>query len=208
MTVAQLRELADDNSQLMPLTVEQYHRMICSGMIEEGEPYELLDGIVVRSIRSGAGEDPMTVNPLHAWAVEALSSLNPKFTKHKAHIRTQKPISLPPYDEPEPDGAIVRGTFDSFLERHPHKGDVLCVIEVADASLRRDRTLKQRIYADSGIPIYVILNLVDRVIEEYSSPLVGKGRYARSQTLSAKQSLILPTGTAKKINVRVAQLPP
>ncbi|NLX96074.1 MAG: hypothetical protein GXY83_07850 [Rhodopirellula sp.] len=36
---------------------------------------------------------------------------------------------------------------------------VLCVIEVADASLHHDRTVKQQIYADSGLPQYIILNL-------------------------------------------------
>lgn len=43
-------------------------------------------------------------------------------------------------------------------------------IEVADATLERDRGIKQRIYARAGIPIYWILNLRDRQIEVYTQP--------------------------------------
>jgi len=46
------------------------------------------------------------------------------------------------------------------------------VIEVSDSSLNYDRTVKLPIYADSGIPVYFIVNLKERVVEAYSD-LVG-----------------------------------
>lgn len=49
--------------------------------------------------------------------------------------------------------------------------DVVLVIEVADATLERERTIKQRIYARAGIAIYWILNLRDRQLEVYTEPL-------------------------------------
>lgn len=44
------------------------------------------------------------------------------------------------------------------------------IIEVAESSLKRDRGLKQRIYARAGIPEYWIVNTVERSIEVYRDP--------------------------------------
>jgi Uma2 family endonuclease len=44
------------------------------------------------------------------------------------------------------------------------------VVEVADVTLRRDRSTKKRIYARAGIPVYWIVNLPERRIEVYSDP--------------------------------------
>ena len=43
------------------------------------------------------------------------------------------------------------------------------MVEVADSSLERDRK-KRRLYARAAIPIYWILNLVDRQLEVYCQP--------------------------------------
>lgn len=51
------------------------------------------------------------------------------------------------------------------------------VVEVADATLQRDRTLKLRVYASARIPIYWILNLQDARLEVYRDP-VGEGAAA------------------------------
>ena len=44
------------------------------------------------------------------------------------------------------------------------------VIEVSDATLKRDRGLKKRIYARAGIPVYWIINLIENQIEIYTEP--------------------------------------
>jgi Uma2 family endonuclease len=36
--------------------------------------------------------------------------------------------------------------------------------------LNRDRTLKKRVYAAAGVPVYWILNLIDRRIEVHTVP--------------------------------------
>ena len=171
MSGAELKELLDDRAHVMPLTVEQYHRMIEGGIVEEGEPFELLNGCLVRKDRSAAGEDEMTVGNAHAWVVIKLGKLGRQLEKLGCHMRTQQPVTLPPYDEPEPDGVIAKGSEDDYRDRRPGASDVLCVIEVADASLNRDRRAKLRAYAGAGIPQYVIINLVDRVCEIYTEPL-------------------------------------
>ena len=35
-------------TKVVPLTVEQYHRMIEAAILPEGEPIELIDGFLVR----------------------------------------------------------------------------------------------------------------------------------------------------------------
>jgi len=47
------------------------------------------------------------------------------------------------------------------------------VIEIADSSLERDRTVKKTIYANAGILEYWIVNLVDFQIEIYTNPMNG-----------------------------------
>jgi Uma2 family endonuclease len=189
-----------------PLTVAQYHRMICDGILIEGEPVELLDGQLVRKDRSALGANPMTVSTRHATAVARINKLSPKFDRLGCHIRIQQPITLPPSHEPEPDGAIVVGQINDYVDHHPTAKQILCVIEVAESSLKQDRTRKQRIYANSGISVYLIVNLIDRVVESYTQPLVGKGRYGTAETLSAKDILQLPANSGKIVSVPAERL--
>ena len=177
MSGAQLKQLLND-ATVVPITVDQYHRMIETGILEEGEPIELLDGMLVRKDRSAAGEDPLTVGNLHAWVVSELPIVPAALVKRDCHCRSQLPVSLPPDGEPELDGAIVRGLPRQYLHGHPVAADVSCAIEVSDSSLNLDRSTKQRIYADAAIPQYLIINLVDRLVEEYRNPVKGSGRYA------------------------------
>lgn len=167
----------------VPLTVDQYHRMIETGILAEGDPIELLDGFLVLKDRSAVGKDPMSVGPDHALSVKKLARLDRKLERFGCHIQTQQPLTIPNRDEPEPDGAIVIGRPEDYSGRNPGPGDVTCVIEVSDSSLRTDRARKLPVYADAGIPQYVIVNLVDRVIEVYTLPMPGRGRYAEATTL-------------------------
>jgi Uma2 family endonuclease len=207
-TVSGQLELLDDRTVVMPLTVEQYHQMIAGGIVAEGEPYELLGGWIVRKDRSAAGEDPMSVGAGHVWTIKKLEKLGSQIESMGCHIRLQAPISNPPLDEPEPDAAIVTGTEDDYRDYHPGAAEVRCVIEVADSSLRRDRTTKQRIYADAGIPQYVILNLADRVAEIFTEPLVGNGRYRQDRTVAAEGTLILRVSDDQSLSVSLNSLLP
>jgi Uma2 family endonuclease len=194
--------------QIVPLTVDQYHEMIARGILKEGERIELLDGLLVRKNRSQIGGDPMTVGHQHAWAVYQLGELNELLKPHECHIRTQQPVTLPPSNEPEPDGAILRGTPDLYRRRHPQPSDILAVIEVADSSLNDDRVEKQRIYCVAEIPEYIIVNLNDRMIEVYTNPNRARGRYGSMETFRNGQMLRLPTGSNALVEVAVATLLP
>jgi Uma2 family endonuclease len=200
--------LADDGGRVVPLTVKQYHQMIQHGILREGEPYELLNGLLVRKDRSAAGGDPMTTGHHHVLAVKLLVELNPKLRRLGCHMSSQQPLSLPPHDEPEPDGAIVKGAPTDYRNRNPAPGDVTCVIEVSDSSLQQDRDAKSRIYASAGIPMYLIVNLVDRTIEQYTQPSPKKGRFEQSAVLRRGDRIELPAAGGKILKVAVRSLLP
>ena len=84
-------------------------------------------------------------------------------------IRTQCAVTLAD-SAPEPDLALARGDEAAFDHRKPEACDLGLVIEVADSSLKRDREDKGRIYARAGIPVYWIVNLVDRQVEVFTLP--------------------------------------
>ena len=61
------------------------------------------------------------------------------------------------------------------------------MVEVADVSLRRDRSIKKQVYARAGIPVYWIVNLPERRIEVYADP-TGPGEnpdYRRHEDYAA-----------------------
>jgi Uma2 family endonuclease len=84
-------------------------------------------------------------------------------------FRIRLPVTLSA-SEPEPDVAIIRGDEQSYDARHPGPYDFGIVIEVADTALAFDQYDKGRIYAEASIPIYWIVNVVDRRIEVYPDP--------------------------------------
>jgi Uma2 family endonuclease len=191
----------------MPWTLEQYHWAIETGYIPEDTAYELLDGWIVRKERNAAGEDPMTIGDRRRISVTRLARLMPHFEPHGCYLQSQQPIQLPPNHEPEPDASIIRGSLDEEDGTGPPgPADVLCVVEVADASLRRDRTVKLNAYAAAKIPLYVIVNLIDDHVELYTP--VPAGGYGPPRVLKAGSTLELPTATSATVSVPVQRLLP
>ncbi|HZW32463.1 MAG TPA: Uma2 family endonuclease, partial [Isosphaeraceae bacterium] len=90
--------------------------------------------------------------------------------------RMEQPVRIPAYDEPEPDISVVRGASADYRSRVPDPADVALLVEVSDTTLVQDRGLKLAAYAKDGIPVYWIVNLVDRQVEVYTRPLKA-GRY-------------------------------
>lgn len=165
MSVATLEAFAPQRfavppEPVLPLTVGQYHAMIRAGELDSGSPIELLEGWLVTK---------MIKNPPHRVAVRkcriALESVLPAGWS----LDIQEPITTAD-SEPEPDISVVRGDTAELLDRHPGPAEIGLLVEVAEASLDRDRTWKKRIYAAAGISVYWIVNLVDRQIEVFTRP--------------------------------------
>ncbi len=145
------------------LRIEQYHQMIQTGILTDDDPVELLEGWLVTK---------MPKNPAHTLATQLTRDMLTSLAPAGFYVADQEPLTIE-NSEPEPDGMIVRGSRRDFRYRHPQPDDVVLVIEVSDATLQRDRAIKQRIYAQAGIPAYWIINLPDQRIECYTEPLIS-----------------------------------
>jgi Uma2 family endonuclease len=158
-------------------SVEQYHEMIDSGILTEDDPVELLEGWLVTK---------MSKNRPHSISTQRTREALARIVPSGWYVDDQEPITTAD-SEPEPDVLGVRGSREDYPEHHPSPEDVALVVEVADATLQRDRTLKLRVYASAGIAAYWILNLVERQLEVYSDPDQGdyRGRvvYAESEAV-------------------------
>jgi Uma2 family endonuclease len=154
------RDPAVPDVPIYRLTVEQYHAMAEAGILTEDDPVELVEGWLVQK---------MTKNPPHIAATrllhQALSSLIPKGWM----VDTQNPIALTD-SEPEPDLMVIRGAPLDYRDRLADPQDMALIVEVADTSLQQDRGTKKRLYAHAGIPVYWIVNLVDRRVEVFTVP--------------------------------------
>lgn len=142
------------------VTVDEYHQMLKDGTFEDGDPIELLEGYLVQK---------MGHNAPHGGSVTRLNARLVRLAPPEWVPRCQLPITLSD-SEPEPDGVIARGDEPTFDGRHPLPEEIGLVVEVADSTRYSDRREKGRMYARAGLPVYWIVNLVDRVVEVYTDP--------------------------------------
>jgi len=160
MAISLEKSLVVPDYPIWRFSVEQYHEMIRAGFLTEDDPVELLEGWLVTK---------MPKNPPHTLATQLTREALARIVPSGWHVTDQEPITTAD-SEPEPDIVVVRGSLRDYFERHPSPSDIARVVEVSDATLQRDRTLKLRVYAGARIPVYWILNLPDRQLEVYSDP--------------------------------------
>ena len=151
--------------------------MIEMGLLREGAPIELIDGILVYKDRRDSGGREMTQGSRHNLAVAQLVQLNAILDKLGFHIRIQSSFVISSRHEPEPDGVVFRGRPVDMRGRMPSSNDAVMVIEVADSSLDFDRTVKPQMYATAAIGIYWIVNLRENIVEVRTNPDVLTGQY-------------------------------
>ena len=134
--------------------------MIDRGILQSGDPIELLEGLLVPK---------MTKNSPRTATLRKLFRLLNSLVGTEYDVHTQDPIATSD-SEPEPDLSVVLHDDDDYRTAHPTAAQTVLVCEVADSSVSIDRGLKQQIYARAGIRLYWIVNLVDQQIEVYSDP--------------------------------------
>jgi Uma2 family endonuclease len=144
-------------------SVEQYHRMIETGILKSGAKVHLLEGLVVNK---------MTIHPPHSFVVTRIDRVLARLLAEWV-VRTQQPITTAD-SEPEPDVVIVPGPDELYANTHPTPPNIALVIEVSDTSLEQDRGIQKRIYAHAKIPVYWVVNIPEGQIEVYTRPRGGK----------------------------------
>jgi Uma2 family endonuclease len=143
------------------LDVDEYHRMGEVGILREDDRVELIEGDLVEMAPIG---DP------HASTVNTLTELLVAAVGRRGIVAVQNPIRLDRYSEPQPDFAVLRRHDHRYRARKPGPDDVLLLVEVADSSLRYDRSVKLPLYAKHGIPEVWIVNLGKNLVEVCRDP--------------------------------------
>lgn len=174
------------------LSVDEYHRMIETGILDEDERLELLEGVICAM---SPQDEP------HAWPIQRLTRILTRVLGDEYDIRVQLPLTLGRSNEPEPDLAIVRAG-PRTKGRHPRTA--LLVIEVADDSLRKDRTLKAALYARFRVPEYWVVNVVAETIEVFTEPRPRSGIYSGVRTVGKRDTLV--SESMPEVSVRVRDL--
>ena len=150
-------ELIDATETLYRLTVEEYEQI--AGFLDD-DRVELIDGYLVKK---------MVKNPPNVVACARVLAALARIAPAGWHTRPGAPVRIAGSTEPEPDVALARGVIDDYESRHPEPGDIALVVEVADATLAKDRRRRQT-YGPAGIPVYWIVNLASRGVEVYTGP--------------------------------------
>lgn len=155
--------------QRRPITVEEYHRMLEVGILQEGERVELLRGDLVQKL---------TIGDLHrACVIRLTRMLTTRLFDHAA-VQIQNPVVVLNDSEPEPDVALLAiNEASTGGLRHAYPADVFALIEVADSSRQRDTHYKRALYAEAGIREYWVVDLIDRVVRVHRNPDRAARRY-------------------------------
>ena len=97
MSTAALDEIVTARvTRVAKLTVDQYERMIETGILREGAPIELMDGMLVYKDRSELGGDPMTIGGKHNYVMWLLGELNLPLRAYGCHMQCQGSLRIPP----------------------------------------------------------------------------------------------------------------
>jgi Uma2 family endonuclease len=168
----------------------EYDRMVDLGMFEN-ERVELLYGVLVAMSPQGAPHATIA-----AWLVQRfVRALDDTFD-----VRGHSPFAATDDSEPEPDVSVSRRSTE-----RAHPSAALLLIEVSESSIRKDREIKTRLYAEAGVPEYWIVDLTgDEIVVEVHTDPSPQG-YRMIETM-AQDRILRPT-RLPGVEIAVADIP-
>jgi Uma2 family endonuclease len=154
-------------------TLEEYHRMIQTGILDDRQ-VELLRGEIVEMAPEG---EP------HAYSRNEAGEYLTRLLGDRAKVRQDSPITLPNNSEPEPDIAVVQNLGREYRSHHPYPENIFWIIEYSQSSLSKDLEIKSKIYAEVNIPEYWVVNLNELHLVVFREP--KKGEYSSKKILTS-----------------------
>ena len=148
--VDSMSDMALLESLRRPITVDEYNKMADVGILGRNERVELLDGDVIVVPPHG---------PPHFSTVARMADVLVQRLSARALVTVRLPLILSDRSEPEPDIAILGRREDYYASGIPRTPDVYAVVEVADTSLGIDSGKKLKIYAESCVAEYWIVDV-------------------------------------------------
>jgi len=142
------------------VTLEEFEVLYVENPMFSERRFELLEGEIYETTTMG-DEHVNGLNALNTELVIKLSAV--------AVIGPQIPVRLPESNtRPMPDFVIMPKS--RYQRGVPDASQVSVIVEVSFSTLEQDRTLKSRLYAQSGLPEYWILNTQRNQLEVYREP--------------------------------------
>ncbi|MFO7141273.1 Uma2 family endonuclease [Arthrospira sp. PCC 8006] len=138
-------------------SIEDYHQIVNTGILAQ------------RRVEAGEILEMAPESADHTYSWGSLVTRLSQMLGDRALVRPPAPITLS-QSEPEPDIAIVTGTWERYIDRHPSADDIFWLIEISRPTLAFDRTVKAPLYAAEGIAEYWIINLKERQLERDRQP--------------------------------------
>ena len=148
--------------------------MVRKGFLDEDEPVELLNGVLVTK---------MPKNPPHRVATRKTVRGLERLLPAGWIVQKEESLVMPPGNKWEPDVAVVRSELEFDSARDAPAAECCMVVEITETNLARARSEKLPAYAAAGIPVYWIVNLSggatsgSAVVEVYTDPDPATGRY-------------------------------
>ena len=147
-------------------TVEEYYRMAEAGILAEDERVELIRG-EIRRMSPKYRRHILAVRRVFDALVPALQG--------RASVYQEVPLAVAELDsELEPDILVCSNPDVEAYGTDDTKP--LLIVEVSESTLRFDLGDKANLYAESGVPEYWVLNLVDETLVVFRDPHDGKYR--------------------------------
>lgn len=176
------------------LSADDFLRMARSGILDEDDRIELIEGDLI---------DMAPIGSEHAGLVYWLSQRLTLAIGDAAIVGAQNPLYLDIHSQPQPDVLVLRTQQDYYRKAHPRAEDVLLLIEIADTTVRFDRTVKIPLYARHGVAEVWLVDVAQRSVEVYREPLSESSAY-RQMTVY-RQGLITPQ-QLPMVSITVEQL--
>lgn len=141
-------------------TLDRYLLAIDKGIFTEDDKIELIHGKILNIMPAG---------PSHEYCITLLAKFFRQRFGEEYQLREEKSLVLANRKSlPEPDLVVVADR--NYSKRKPSSEEVFLVVEVANSSLKDDRTVKVELYAEANLAEYWIVNLVNRQIEVHLEP--------------------------------------
>lgn len=185
----------NQNPKLRQITIAEYDLMIESGVFDENDQIELLNGVIIEKMPKGTK---------HSSANDRASKLFYRNLTDDVIIRSRNPIWLDKFSELEPDVVLAKFKEDEYENSHPTPDEILLILEIADSTLGYDRNTKGSAYARAGIRQYILLNVQEKTLEDYREP--SADGFQSKQTYRSGQSFNLVA--FPEISFQVKDFPP
>jgi Uma2 family endonuclease len=148
----------------MAISIERYEKMAAAGVLTRDDRVELIAGEILEMAPTGTRHGSVTGRLLKRLILAVGDA---------AVVRTENPVNLEAFSQPQPDLLLLRSRADDYVDSRPGPRDVLLLIEVSDTTLDFDQGRKRSLYATAGIREYWVVDVNDRRIVAYSDPQGG-----------------------------------